>query len=202
MFFDTVHGWAPNPDLKPETGSSWTAGFDVNLSQNLTGQFTYFGSSLDNRLSTVANKWANIGLVNTNGLEAALRWQVSRDWSTFLNYTYTDARIESGAEKGLQLSTVPFSVAQMGIGYAANGWELNLIGSYNGGSRRALISSTGSPLDFSPSWFNLDLGAKIPISKNVGLTFFLENLADVSYEKVNRIYQPGLTYRIGISSTF
>jgi vitamin B12 transporter len=200
--YDTVHGWAPNPDLKPETGSSWTAGFDVNLSQNLTGQFTYFGSSLDNRLSTVAGKWANIGLVNTNGLEAALRWQVSRDWSTFLNYTYTDARIESGGEKGLQLSTVPFSVAQMGIGYAANGWELNLIGSYNGGSRRALISSTGSSLDFSPSWFNLDLGAKIPISKNVGLTFFLENLADVSYEKVNRIYQPGLTYRIGISSTF
>ena len=38
--FDTVHNWNPNPDLKPETGSTWTAGIDVRLSANLLGQFT------------------------------------------------------------------------------------------------------------------------------------------------------------------
>lgn len=26
--YDTVHGWLPNPNLKPETGSSWTAGVE------------------------------------------------------------------------------------------------------------------------------------------------------------------------------
>ncbi|MEH2267518.1 MAG: hypothetical protein V7K68_03650 [Nostoc sp.] len=36
----TVHGWEPNPDLRPETGSTWSAGVDVNFSQNLIGQFT------------------------------------------------------------------------------------------------------------------------------------------------------------------
>ena len=48
--FDTVHNWLPNPDLDPETGSSWTAGVDVQISPSLTGQFTYFGSSLSDRL--------------------------------------------------------------------------------------------------------------------------------------------------------
>jgi vitamin B12 transporter len=30
----------------------------------------------------------------------------------------------------------------------------------------------------------------------------LENLADVRYEKVNRLYQPGLTFRLGVSANF
>jgi len=40
-------------------------------------------------------------------LEAALRWQLSPEWSTFLNYTYTDAKIETGPESGLQLAWFP-----------------------------------------------------------------------------------------------
>lgn len=201
--YDTVHNWLSNPDLKPETGSSWTAGLDVKLTNNLTGQFTYFASSLDNRLGISAGRWSNIGLVNTNGLEAALRLKIARQWSTFLNYTYTDARIESGLEKGLQLGFVPYSVAQMGIGYESNGWQLNLIASYNSGSRRAFFNLPGqSTTDFSPSWLNLDIGARIPITKSLGLNVFVENLADVQYEKANRIYQPGRALRIGVSSSF
>jgi len=201
--YDTVHNWLPNADLEPETGSSWTAGVDVNFSRNLTGQFTYFGSSLSDRLGIQAGRWANIGLVNTNGLEAALRWQLTPEWSTFLNYTYTDAKIETGLERGLQLGLVPYSVGQLGIGYNSGGWQVNLFASYYSGARRAFFNNPGeSTTDFSPSWLNLDLGARIPLTRNLGLTVFLENLADRTYEKANRIYQPGLTFCVGISSNF
>ncbi|HEY9692301.1 MAG TPA: TonB-dependent receptor [Oculatellaceae cyanobacterium] len=199
--YDTVHNWLPNPNLKPETGSSWTAGLDVNLSRSLTGQFTYFGSNLNERLGVQAGKWANIGLVNTNGLEAALKYRITPAWSTFFNYTYTDARIETGAEKGLQLGLIPFSVAQLGIGYERQGWQLNLFGSYYSGSRRAFFNNPGEQtIDFSPAYLNLDLSSRIPLTKNLGLTLYLENLADVTYEKANRIYQPGLTFRVGLQS--
>lgn len=201
--YDTVHNWLPNPDLEPETGSSWTAGVDVRLAANLTGQFTYFGSSLSDRLGIQFGRWANVGLVNTNGLEAALRWQITPQWSTFLNYTYTDARIASGIEQGLQLGFVPYSVAQLGIGYQSGGWQVNLFASYFSGARRAFFNNPGeSNTDFSPSWLNLDLGAQIPLFSNLALTLFVENLADVAYEKSNRIYHPGRTYRIGITSNF
>jgi hypothetical protein len=56
--------------------------------------------------------------------------------------------------------------------------------------------------DFSPSWLNLDLGGRIPITRNLGLNIFVENLAGVEYEKVNRVYQLGRTFRIGVSSSF
>lgn len=201
--YDTVHNWLPNPDLEPEKGSSWTAGIDVAFSENLTGQFTYFGSSLEDRLGIQAGRWANIGLVNTNGVEAALRWQIAPEWSTFLNYTYTDALIETGSEKGLQLSMVPYSVGQLGIGYQSQGWQVNLIASYNSGSRRAFFNTPNeSTTDFTSSWLNLDLNARIPITRNIGLLVYLENLADRTYEKANRIYQPGLTFRIGLQSNF
>jgi vitamin B12 transporter len=200
--YDTVHNWLPNPDLKPETGSSWTAGLDVRFSPSLTGQFTYFGSSLHDRLGIQAGQWANIGLVNTNGFEAALRWQMTPEWSTFLNYTYTDALIESGSESGLQLAMVPYSVAQVGIGYASVGWQLNLFASYNSGARRAFFINPGeSTTDFIPSWLQLNLSARIPVTRNLGLVLYLENLADVTYEKANRIYHPGLTFRIGLQSS-
>jgi vitamin B12 transporter len=91
----------------------------------------------------------------------------------------------------------------MGIGYQSNGWQLNLIASYNSGARRALFNLPGqSTTDFSPSWLNLDLGGRIPITRNLGLNIFVENLAGVEYEKVNRVYQPGRTFRIGVSSSF
>ncbi|MBD1939764.1 TonB-dependent receptor [Microcoleus sp. FACHB-68] len=201
--YDTVHNWLPNPDLDPEKGSSWTAGFDINFTSNFTGQFTYFGSRLNDRLGIEAGKWANIGLVNTNGLEAALKWQIAPEWATFLNYTYTDARIETGTDKGLQLGLVPYSVAKAGIGYGSAGWEINLFASYNSGSRRAFFNNPDdNNTDFSPSFLNLDLSARVPITRNLGLTIYLENLTDKTYERVNRIYQPGLTFRIGLQSNF
>jgi outer membrane cobalamin receptor len=199
--YDTVHGWLSNPDLKPETGSSWTAGLDVNFTQDLTGQFTYFGSSLDNRLGIIQGQWQNIGLVDTNGLEAALGWRFTRNWSTFVNYTYTDAQIKTGTERGLQLGLIPYSNLQAGIGYQQNGWQANLYATYNSGARRALFNNPGDKnTDFVPSYVNFDLSGRIPLSKGLGLTFYLENLLGEQYERVNRIYSPGFTFRVGLSS--
>ena len=201
--YDTVHGWESNADLKPETGSSWTMGADVRLTDNLVGQFTYFGSSLDNRLAIVAGKWENVGLVDTNGLEAALRLQISPRWSSFLNYTYTDAQIKTGTQAGLQLGLIPYSVAQSGISYRNSGWEGNLYLTYNSGMRRALFTNTAAgqtPTDFSPSFLNLDLSGKIPLTNNTAMTIYLENLLGEQYEKVNRIYSPGFTLRVGVTA--
>jgi len=202
--FDTVHNWLPNPDLKPETGSNWTAGIDVKLSNNLSGQFTYFGNSLDNRLGVVAGKWQNIGLVDTNGLEAALQLKIANEWATFLNYTYTDAQIKTGTDKGLQLGLIPYSLLQTGIGYQKNGWQGNLYATYNSGSRRSIFNNAvagDKSTDFAPSFFNLDLSGRIPVSKNLGLTFYLENILGEQYERVNRIYSPGFTFRVGLTSS-
>ncbi|WP_310485851.1 TonB-dependent receptor [Chamaesiphon sp. VAR_48_metabat_403] len=206
--YDTVHGWFPNPNLKPETGATWTAGFDLAFSPTSTGTITYFGSSLNDRIATQAisptvTQWTNIGQVNTNGLEIGFKQQITPQWSAFANYTYTDAKIQTGAERGLQLSLIPYSVAQLGIGYANRGWEVNLLTNYNAGTRRTFFNNPGQVnTSFVPSFLNLDLSARIPVSENVGLNLYVENLADVQYEKVNRIYSPGRTYRVGVSANF
>ncbi|MBD2328053.1 TonB-dependent receptor [Alkalinema sp. FACHB-956] len=209
--YDTVHNWFPNENLQPESGSSWTAGIDFKPSPQWAGQVTYFGSALSDRIAIQAtprngrtiSQWQNIGKVNTHGLELALQYQLSPQWKTFLNYTYTDARIGSGVEKGLQLAQVPFSVGQFGIGYEHQGWQINLYANYFSGARRAIFVNPGeSPRDFSPSWLNVDLSARIPITRRLGLLLYLENLGGRTYEKVNRLYQPGTTIRIGLNSEF
>ncbi len=209
--YDTVHGWFPNDNLKPESGSAWTAGIDLKFNSKFTGQLTYFGNSLNDRLSTQASilngktvsQWQNIGLVSTNGLELALQYKITPEWRTFLNYTYTDARIESGVEKGLQLTQIPYSVAQFGVGYDRSGWQLNLLANYYSGSRRSFfLNSTDSILSYSPSWLNIDLNARVPLTPQIGFTAYIQNLFGGTYEKTNRIYEPGTTFRIGLDATF
>ncbi|WP_373527749.1 TonB-dependent receptor plug domain-containing protein [Nostoc sp.] len=201
--YDTVHGWDPNADLRPEIGSTWTAGVDVNFSENLIGQFTYFGSSIGDRLGVINGRWENIGLVETNGLEAALQLRIAAGWSTFLNYTYTDSQIKTGSERGLQLSFIPYSVLQTGVGYQNAGWQANLYVTYNSGTRRAFFTNPGDrTTDFAPSFVNLDLSGRIPLTRNLGLTVYLENLLGEQYERVNRIYSPGFTFRVGLNSSF
>lgn len=206
--FDTVHGWLPNPNLKPERGTTWTAGVDLALSPTSTGTITYFGSNLTDRIAIqaigpTATQWSNIGQVTTNGLEIGFKQQLSPQWSTFVNYTYTDAKTQTGADRGLQLAFIPYSVAQLGVGYANKGWELNLSGNYNSGTRRAFFTNPGqTTTSFVPSFFDLDLNARIPVSENIGLKLAIENLANIQYEKVNRIYSPGRTFRAGVSANF
>ncbi|WP_138505245.1 TonB-dependent receptor plug domain-containing protein [Nostoc sp. PA-18-2419] len=200
--YDTVHGWEPNPNLEPEVGSTWTAGVDVKFSHNLIGQFTYFGSTIRDRLGVIAGRWENIGLVDTNGLEAALQLKIAASWSTFLNYTYTDAQIKTGSETGLQLGLIPYSVLQTGIGYQNSGWQANLYVTYNSGARRSIFNNPGDRItDFAPSFVNLDFTGRIPLTSNLGLTVYLENLLGEQYERVNRIYSPGFTFRVGLSSS-
>jgi vitamin B12 transporter len=155
--YDTVHGWFPNPNLQPETGANWTAGLDLNLSPTAKGSITYFGSDLNNRIATQAvsptvTQWVNIDRVATNGLELSFKQQLTPQIAATASYTYTDAKIQSGTSRGLQLALVPYSVAQVGLGYVNNGWELNLLANYNSGTRRTLFVSPGqAATDFVPA---------------------------------------------------
>ncbi len=207
--YDTVHRWLPNDQLKPEFGSSWTVGADLKLTDKFTGQVTYFGSSLNDRIATQptsisqTSKWQNIGLVNTNGLELALQYQITQKWRTFLNYTYTDARIATGADTGRQLSQIPFSAAQFGLGYDHRGWKVNLLNNYYSGSRRSLFLNPGDTADsYSPSWLNVDLNARVPFTPQIGMTFYVQNLLGGTYEKTNRIYEPSTTFRVALDAEF
>ncbi len=207
--YDTVHGWLPNDQLKPEFGSSWTIGADLKFNDKFTGQLTYFGSRLNDRLGTQStgigqpSKWQNIGLVNTNGLELAMQYRITPEWRTFLNYTYTDARIATGVDTGRQLNQIPFSVAQFGLGYEHRGWQVNLLNNYYSGSRRSFfINPTDTADSYSPSWLNVDLNARVPLTPQVGMTFYVQNLFGGTYEKTNRIYEPSTTFRVALDAEF
>ncbi len=72
---------------------------------------------------------------------------------------------------------------------------------YHSGARRSTFANTSlgeKATDFAPSFFNLDFSARIPLSSNLGLMVYLENLLGEQYERVNRIYSPGFTFRLGL----
>jgi hypothetical protein len=101
------------------------------------------------------------------------------------------------------LSTLPFSVGQIGVSYSSAGWGLNLYASYNSGARRALFAQSGiSSTEFTAPYLSLDVSARILLWQGLTTLIYLENLADVPYERVNRTFSPGLTYRLALQSKF
>lgn len=103
----------------------------------------------------------------------------------------------------MQLGLIPYSVLQTGVGYQNSGWQANLYVTYNSGARRAFFTNPGDKTtDFAPFFVNLDLSSRIPLTSNLGLTVYLENLLGEQYERVNRIYSPGFTLRVGLSANF
>ncbi len=200
---DAAEGFLPNPDLKAERGTTYNVGFDFQPSRSWSAQVTYFGSLISDRIGNEAlndgsgqSRRANIGAVGTNGVEVGLRWQVSPQWSTFLNYTYTKVKIEPGRFLGT-LRFLPESVALLGIGYQNEGLEVNTFVNFNSGAART--NDLGS---YTPGYTTVDLRAAIPLNRALALTVYLANLADTQYERVNTFYTPGITYRLGLQAGF
>ncbi|WP_164929192.1 TonB-dependent receptor plug domain-containing protein [Gloeobacter violaceus] len=200
---DAAEGFLPNPDLKPERGSVYNAGFDLRFADNLRGEVTYFGSLIQDRIGNgplpadpTLTQRTNIGAVGTNGVEAGIKWQIDPQWSSYLSYTYTKIKIEEGRSLGL-LRFLPESVGQVGVGYDNQGLQVNVFVNYNSGAAR-----TNALTSYTTPFATIDLRAAIPINRALALTVYLANLADVQYERVNTFYSPGLTYRVGLQTSF
>ena len=204
--FTELFGFYPgsfvgNPDLEPETSTSWEIGWDQTWDQ-FDASVTWFEADLEDEIytaytpdfmSTGANRESES---QRSGLEVSARWRPSDRFNILGQVTSVDSEAEDGSEE--------IRVPGMTASLAAN-WTV----SDNGMRLGAALDYVGEQDDFdfgtSPSTrVTLDaytlasLTAEIPVTDRLAVTLRGTNLFDESVTDVFGYRGPGAGAFIGL----
>jgi iron complex outermembrane receptor protein len=136
------------PNLKPETSTSYEVGYRFK-GDSLQGSVAAYLTNFSDRMLQVTTTagivstpgvFANVGKVQSKGLEAAVIWSPAQNWSWFNSVTLNDSKYQSDYMNGTtlvntngkQVVDAPKVMFSTDIGYDKNGWFSNLGGKYTG----------------------------------------------------------------------
>lgn len=199
-----------NPDLKPEKGDSFDVGIDQKIGDIGLLRLTFFSNRVSDtiafrRLTPPVNgntgTWENIGLVQTQGIEASLNLQLARNIYGFVNYTANDPRIlKSGnpAEVDKELRFAGADKLNFGVSYEnPQGWYFGLLmNSLNG------YPTNNTNTEFLPGYTTFDMKMRVPINDRLVLTCSLDNLFNQRYQLFPGFPDGGRVFQLGLSSSF
>ncbi len=182
--------YIPNPDLKPETVTSWEAGAEQRFGATLL-RATYYENRLHDLIyrteDATTQSVANAGAALVRGIELELRRAFAGGLSAFVNYTYNDARITSNpanpATEGKRMTGTPRNMLNVGMEGKRGPWSGSLTGHYVGkvyGNDQNLDTVDGVFGSYDP-YFVVNAKAAYQVSKAVALSLALDNLLDRDY---------------------
>lgn len=130
-----------NPDLTPETVTSWEAGVEQGLWPRMKVKATYFDNEMKDMIyaktiSSTRQDKINAGKASSQGVELEVEQGFDCGLTLFTNYTYTDSEmLENEAQPssvGKELLQVPRQMFNAGVRYKDGPYTASLIGRYVG----------------------------------------------------------------------
>ena len=198
LFQDFPPFFFANPDLKPETSTGWDAGVEQGFAK---GTFrlgvTYFYNRIRNLITVdpvTFSTYANVGRATTDGLESFAEYQVRRNLTLRLDYTYTQATDDGSNQELLRR---PKHKANFDASWRlGDAWVVNVdvlwLGSWADGSR-----ATFSPVD-APGYTTVNLAVNYGLTRHLTLFGRIDNLFDRHYENPAGFLQPSIGAFVGL----
>lgn len=200
---------AGNPDLKPEEGISFEAGFGFTLPflNDAQVRVNYFNSSIDDQIIWAPRdsdfKWVptNVDKSKTSGLETYLGLKFFEDqFKVDFNHTFMEAKDASGgANDGNFLIYRPKHKIDVNAGYAFDMYEVNVNYQFMA-ERYVNVDNSASFPDLSLWNVNLSVKPKL-FNLNWMFRFDVNNLFEKDYRLSDGYPMPGREIRgtIGLS---
>ncbi len=202
------YGYVGNPNLRPERGQGYEAGFTTDLpisaNQDVSVSVDYFHNRIHDLIEVVyaadflSSSPVNIDRARTEGVETTLTVRAARWLQADLTYTYTDARdLDTNAillrrpydQAGFNLRIVPIPALTIAP-------ELL----YTGVFQDYPTSNAGVPgfmVGRSPSGLIFNLNVTYRLTPHVELFAWGKNLGDSAFEPVNGYQTPGASFLAG-----
>ncbi len=134
--------WLNNPDLKPETSTSYEIGVKFrDPADTLEGSAAFYRTIYEDKIAVAMvgpqRQFQNLGETRVYGLELDLRSRLGDYWEPFFNYTYTDSEITENPSdtslEGNETANTPKHKANLGLLYDNPNWmTAQAIGRYVG----------------------------------------------------------------------
>ncbi len=138
----TGYTFDPNPDLKPETLTSWEVGAERRIGGGTLLRATYFYNKLKDLIyrtsdaTTLTESVTNAGEARIKGVELELRQQLTSGLGAFASVTLNDPKIIENPTKptteGKYMTRTPRETAKAGVQGKRGAWSGSLLGAYVG----------------------------------------------------------------------
>ena len=123
----TGYTYQPNPDLKPETVTSWELGVEQQVGRGTLLRATYYENSLKDLIyrtqddTLMTQGVANAGAAKVKGIELEARQKLTGELTAFVNVTHNDSRItRNPAKVATEGSTTNTPSRMANSGYKVN----------------------------------------------------------------------------------
>ncbi|WP_168194315.1 TonB-dependent siderophore receptor [Thermodesulfobacterium sp. TA1] len=208
------HGQLPNPGIKPEKGLSFDLGTDIWLTNNLNLGFRGFyhivkDTVVTNVVSTNPSQSQDInaGKSYTRGLEFEVNHFISEKFKWFVNFTYTDTKVNNRIDINQDNSDIPFVPEFItNIGFNAKLPYYFTVSFY--------IQYVGKYYDTTDKLSRRDFGDYATVNLNMqkifyknekyysNLIFELNNIFDKKYEMPWQFQDPGFNAMVRMEFNF
>ncbi len=173
-----------NPDLKPETSTTYELSALWSDRDGLSAGATVFYNDFKDKLSTVTTTetWngylimerVNVDRARIAGIELNGRWAVTPAVALKANYSYTDSEQQSGAGRGAPLTLTPEQKAHVGVDWTPSP-RLRLWAAANYYGKEYGTTVGAAP---APGYTTADLGGSFELNPSLAFNAALYNLND------------------------
>jgi iron complex outermembrane receptor protein len=184
--------YAGNPDLKPETTTSWDIGIAQGLWKGAKVNVVYFENYMKDLIyrKTVTNTFReliNAGKAESKGVEIEADQRFDKWLRLFANYTYTSAKIKENDAKpetvGRQLTQVPKEMFNAGAEFEKGAFSATLTGRYvskrySNDENKDTVNNVYTSYD---PYFVADAKVSYKITKFAAVSFSMDNIFDKEY---------------------
>ena len=193
----TDNSWVGNPELEPEkhhqieagykwTGKAWTT--DVAIYYNNVTDFILRDKARNQDGVLVSNGTATIYRnvdAEFYGIEWAAGYRIAKALRIRADLAYVHAK---NTTDNRPLAQIPPLSASLGVAYTMDAWHVGGSLRMNAKQTRAdTENGSGQDVQETPGWSVVDLYGSYEISKNVKLSFGIDNVLDETYAyHVNR----------------
>lgn len=204
-----------NPNLKPETSTSFDIGVDnAWLDGELTTQLTVFHQDLQDEINgfvfdpvTFLSTAENMeGESTRRGVELAASWRASNDLEFAASYTYTDSSEEDSAGSGIPELRRPRHTGSVSANYnfIDNRANVFLVADYGGRQNDIFFPPFPAPSEIVTldAYWLVGITAAYDVTSNLNLYARLTNLLDEEYEEVYGYRTPGRAAFLGMRVRF
>lgn len=188
--------YVPNPDLRPETVTSWEAGIEQQAGEGTLLRATYYENRLKDLIyrteDATTTGIANAGAALIRGIELEARQRILNGLTAFVNATYNDAKITENSAKrateGKYMTNSPQEMANIGVESMKGHWSGSILGHYVGkvyANDENTDRINGVYGSYDP-YFIIDAKASYKVTDMVIFSLSVDNLLDRNYYRSSR----------------
>lgn len=195
-----------NPDLKPETGETWTIGYGTKLDEKTDINVSYFESDIEDAIDwqttwkenfTVSDAIAsNIDEQKKRGLELNLKHKVNDNLGFTASYTYLKVENNDNGSGYVRDWNYMPNMYRFGVNYHEGKWNSNLyLRMANGGATHTYTSSGRDKRSYlDGSYITIDLAVTYQATKDLKIFAKGYNLLNEAYAEQAGVYLAYNTY--------